>query len=191
MNELFPIFLKAHQLNILLIGGGEVAEEKLHFLLKSSPRARLKVVAEEVTKAVLEIVESHDTVTLEVRRFKTEDLIGRHLTIAATNDPDFNEELRAYADEKGILLNVADKSQLCDFYLGGVVSRGDLKLAISTNGTSPILAKRFRQFFEQEIPEEFEQVLESTSQLRKKLNGSFKTKLSQLNQLTKTLIEND
>ena len=191
MNELFPIFLKAHQLNILLIGGGEVAHEKLYFLLKSSPNARVQIIAERVNNAVLEIFENHEMVDLEIRTFEWEDLDGKHLVIAATNDPQFNDELRAYANENGVLLNIADKSSLCDFYLGGIVTRGDLKLAISTNGTSPILAKRFRQFFEQEIPEEFERVLESTSELRKKLNGSFKTKLKELNQLTKTLIQND
>ncbi|MBN4072545.1 bifunctional precorrin-2 dehydrogenase/sirohydrochlorin ferrochelatase [Crocinitomix catalasitica] len=190
MNELFPIFLKADQLNILLIGGGEVAAEKLHFLLKSSPNAKVQLVAQKVSKEVYKIIENHERINVSIRPFEKEDLIGKSLVIAATNDETFNQELRTFATEKGILLNVADKSDQCDFYLGGIVTKGDLKVAISTNGRSPILAKRFRQFFENEIPTDFERVLDSTSALRKKLNGSFKQKLKQLNAITKNLVEN-
>ena len=191
MNELFPIFLKVHQLDILLIGGGEVAEEKLHFLLKSSPNANVQIVAKEVSLEIDKIVIENTNVNLVVRPFESADLKGKQLVIAATNNPRFNDELRTLTKQKGILLNVADKAQLCDFYLGGIVTKGDLKLAISTNGSSPILAKRLRQFLENEIPNEFEKAMELTAQLRKKLKGSFKNKLKELNQLTQTLIQND
>jgi siroheme synthase-like protein len=87
------------------------------------------------------------------------------------------------------LLNVADKSTLCDFYLGGVVTKGDLKLAISTNGKSPVMAKRLRQFFEAELPETLDEVIHELQELRLKLNGSFNKKLERLNALTKELIE--
>ena len=188
MNSLFPLFVKADQINILLVGGGEIAEEKLHFLLKSSPEANVKVVAREVQESVRQIVETFDTVTLDVREFRDSDVNDKHLIIAATNNPELNDHIKWLANHKNILLNVADKSTLCDFYLGGIVTKGDLKLAISTNGKSPIMAKRLRQFFEAELPENLDEVISELQQLRHKLNGSFERKLTALNKLTKELV---
>jgi precorrin-2 dehydrogenase/sirohydrochlorin ferrochelatase len=85
------------------------------------------------------------------------------------------------------LLNVADKPEFCDFYLGGVVTKGDLKIGISTNGKSPILAKRLRETFEEILPPSLEETIASTNLLRKKLHGNFEEKLKTLNELTKDL----
>lgn len=188
MNELFPIFIKADQIRILLVGGGEVAEEKLHFLLKSSPKAQLTVVAKKVSKKVLDLIENKENVKLFQRYFRDSDVNNKHLIIAATNNPGLNEHLKWIANHKSILLNVADKCNLCDYYLGGIVTKGDLKLAISTNGKSPIMAKRLRQFFEAELPENLDEVIQELKHLRVKLNGSFERKLTALNNLTKQLV---
>lgn len=189
MNKLFPIFLKANEIDILIVGGGEIAEEKLHFLLKSSPEAKVKVVAREANDWVKSTAAQNENILLEIRDFEPSDLHQRHLVIAATNNPELNDQIRKLATDQHILLNVADKSALCDFYLGGIVTKGDLKLAISTNGQSPILAKRLRQFFEAELPDNLDEVIADLKQLRGKLNGSFERKLSALSELTKELIE--
>jgi siroheme synthase-like protein len=189
MNTLFPIFIKADQVDILMVGGGAIAEEKLFFLLKSSPHAKVKLVAREVTDEVRQIAERSTAVQIHVRDFKDSDLNGIHFVIAATNNSELNDHIKCLANSKSILLNVADKSTLCDFYLGGVVTKGDLKLAISTNGKSPVMAKRLRQFFEAELPESLDEVIHELQELRLKLNGSFNKKLERLNALTKELIE--
>lgn len=188
MNRLFPIFVKADQVSILLVGGGAIAEEKLHFLLKSSPEAAIKVVAKEIRPEVRAIIQEHQTVSHEVREFRDTDVNGRHLIIAATNNTELNDHIKWLANERNILLNVADKSALCDYYLGGIVTKGDLKLAISTNGKSPVMAKRLRQFFEAELPENLDDVINELQALRKKLGGSFERKVETLNALTKQLV---
>lgn len=187
MNTLFPLFVKADQINILLIGGREIAEEKLYFLLKSSPKANIKIIAQEANEWVRRTAIEYG-LSLEVRSFRDTDVNGRHLIIAATNNPKLNDHVKRLANQKNILLNVADKSALCDFYLGGIVTKGDLKLAISTNGKSPILAKRLRQFFEAELPESLDEVIDELQTLRFKLNGSFERKVKELNALTKQLV---
>jgi siroheme synthase-like protein len=188
MNELYPIFIKADQVNILLVGGGNVALEKLHFLLKSSPDAKVHLVSKIVSEAIIDLVKEKRNINISIRAFKPDDLINKHLVIAATNDPILNAEIKSLSNEQGTLLNVADKADLCDFFLGGVVTKGDLKLAISTNGKSPIMARRLREFFEAELPENLDEVIKELKILRGKLIGSFERKLHTLNELTKQLI---
>ncbi|MCH2233932.1 MAG: bifunctional precorrin-2 dehydrogenase/sirohydrochlorin ferrochelatase [Crocinitomicaceae bacterium] len=191
MNELFPIFIKAHETPILIIGGGEVAEEKLHFLLKSSPHARVKVVAKELTPGVISFLDNHPNLIVARRAFEPEDLKGKKLVIVAANNPELLEEVKALSEEHDILMNSADNPPYCDFYLGGIVTKGNLKIAISTNGKAPIIAKRLREFFELNLPDNLEENLEVLETLRRQLTGDFEKKLSQLNELTKELIEND
>jgi siroheme synthase-like protein len=83
---------------------------------------------------------------------------------------------------------VADTPPLCDFYLGSIVQKGDLKIAISTNGKSPTLAKRIRAFLEDVIPEDIQTSLDQLEEARKTLKGDFQQKITQLNELTKNLI---
>lgn len=189
MNELFPIFVKANQIEILLVGGGNVAREKLHFLLKSSPNARITVVAKEVERDTLNIVKEHTSVSLYNRAYDPVDLEGKQLVIVAANNAELNKQIRLQTQSENVLLNVADKPEWCDFYLGGIVTKGDLKLAISTNGKAPIMARRLREFFEQELPNNLDDLLVNLNRLRKKLNGNFNEKLHQLNELTKKIIE--
>jgi precorrin-2 dehydrogenase len=188
MNTLFPIFIKANEVKILLVGGGEIAEEKLRFLLKSSPQAKVKLVAKELNDDVRFLLNQNEQISFEVRAFRDTDINEKHMVIAATNNAELNDHIKYLANTKHILLNVADKSALCDFYLGGIVTKGDLKLAISTNGKSPVLAKRLRQFFEAELPESLDEVISELQALRLKLNGGFDRKLSTLNELTKDLV---
>jgi len=188
MNELFPIFLKANQINMLIIGGGKVAQEKLFFLQKSSPLAKITLVAKEINEEVYSILLQFPRPTIYNRSFTIEDIADKHIVIAATNNHPLNIELRYLADKYHFLLNVADKPEFCDFYLGGVVTKGDLKLAISTNGKSPILAKRLRETFEEILPPSLEKTISSTHELRKKLHGNFDDKLKKLNALTQELI---
>lgn len=188
MNTLFPIFLKADRLQFLIVGGGAVALEKLHFLQKSSPQARVQLVALKVLPEVMDLVGLFPNAQVFQRAFSVEDIADKHLVIAATNNKALNDELRWLADRYRFILNVADKPELCDFYLGGVVTKGDLKLAISTNGKSPIMAKRLRQTFEAILPPTLEETISKTHALRNQLHGDFDEKLKQLNELTQKLI---
>lgn len=188
-NELYPIFLKVDVLNVLIVGGGEVAEEKLTFLLKSSPNANVTVLSPQFNNAVVKLASKHQVKLIKSLYYK-EYLTNRHLVIAATNDKVVNYTIYQDAKQKNLLINVADTPKLCDFYLGGIVTKGNVKIAISTNGTSPTLAKRLRQLLEEVIPDDIDTLAQNLNNYRKKLKGDFKNKVEQLNELTKGFIYN-
>jgi len=190
-NPLYPIFLKLHQLNMLIVGAGEVGYEKISFMLKSSPRARITMVAPWVNPEITELLDSTPEHHVHIVRkpFELADLDGRDLVVAATNIPELNKEVHAAAKERGILINVADTPALCDFYLGSIVTRGDLKVAISTNGKSPTFAKRFRQLLEASLPAETTDLLDHLKAFRDTLGGDFEHKVKELNQLTASILE--
>jgi precorrin-2 dehydrogenase/sirohydrochlorin ferrochelatase len=186
-NELYPIFLKVSQLHILIVGGGTVALEKLRFLLKSSPNAKVLVVSKEFKSSLLELTGKFNISTVKARYNKT-SLTNKQIVIAATNDSAINKQIYLDAKAKNILINVADTPELCDFYLGGIVTKGHVKIAISTNGKSPTLAKRLRQFFEEVIPDDINELAENLNTYRKTLRTDFSAKILHLNKLTKTLV---
>ncbi len=78
---------------------------------------------------------------------------------------------------------------MCDFYLGSIVNKGNLKIAISTNGKSPVLARRMREFLEQEIPDNIDKTLTYLNQYRSNLKGNFNEKLRRLNKVTEVLVK--
>ncbi len=187
-NELYPIFLKTNQLHILVVGGGEVALEKLSFLLKSSPNAVVKVLSPWLRPKTKAFMQSKHIAHVKAE-YHCSFLNGHHMVIATTDKPEVNKQVFEDCRAKQILVNVADNPPLCDFYMGGIVSKGHLKIAISTNGQSPTMAKRLRQWLEDLIPDETDQLLEQLHAYRKTLKGDFQQKISHLNQLTKSLIE--
>ncbi|MCB0689311.1 MAG: bifunctional precorrin-2 dehydrogenase/sirohydrochlorin ferrochelatase [Saprospiraceae bacterium] len=190
LNTLYPIFLKMSNLRILIVGAGEVAKEKLHFLLKSSPDSQVTVIAPDISSEIVDLFSSSKYQINIIRKpFYPEILEKFNLVVAATNLPVLNEEVYLAAKEKGILINVADTPELCDFYMGSIVTKGDLKIAISTNGKSPTFAKRFRQLLEQILPDNIEELLPNLHQLRSKLQLNFSEKVNYLNEVTKALIE--
>jgi len=186
-NELYPIFLKVSQLNVLIVGGGKVACEKLTFLLKSSPNANVLVVSMDFDEEVLELTDKFNVSILKVRYNKLA-LKNKQLVIAATNNEQVNKQIYEDAKVENILINVADTPKLCDFYLGGIVTKGNVKIAISTNGKSPTLAKRLRQFFEEVIPDNIDELAENLNSFRKTIKGDFSNKVAELNKLTEKLL---
>jgi len=187
-NELYPVFLKVNQLNVLIVGGGTVALEKLSFLLKSSPNAKVLVVSRDFDEALIELVNKFDVSIVKASYNKTA-LKNKQLIIAATNNREVNKMIFEDAKAENILINVADTPELCDFYLGGIVTKGNIKIAISTNGKSPTLAKRLRQFFEEVIPENIDELAENLNGFRKTIQGDFKEKVNSLNEFTKGIVQ--
>ena len=190
-NPLYPIFLKLHQLNLLIVGAGEVGYEKLFFILKSSPEARITVVANWINPEIKQLLaerKGRHRVTIIEKDFEPQDIEGHQLVIAATNIRPLNARIRGEASSRGKLVNVADTPDLCDFYLGSIVTRGNLKVAISTNGKSPTFAKRFRQALEEILPEDTNDLLNQLGAIRDQLKGGFAEKVKQLNELTASLL---
>jgi siroheme synthase-like protein len=187
-NELYPVFLKVHQFDTLIVGGGEVGLEKLTFLLKSSPQARVTLVGKTILPGIKALAEKHAQVTLIERAFFSEDLTEMQMAIIATEDQLLNKAIRDEAKLRGILVNVADTPALCDFYLGSIVTKGDLKVAISTNGKSPTIAKRLKEMLNEILPDEIDSLLQHMRIIRDQLKGSFGAKVQKLNHLTEDLV---
>ncbi|WP_343632528.1 TSUP family transporter [Fluviicola sp.] len=187
-NELFPVFLKTHELQVLLVGGGAVALEKLRALLLNSPETNVTVVAREYLDEFIDFAERHETVYMEVRDFEETDIAGKQLVITALNDLEFSEHLMNLAHDAGILYNAADKPELCTFYLGSVVKKGHLKIGISTNGKSPTLAKRLKEILDENLPDELNDSALHLNEFRNFLKGDFTKKVKKMNQATAGLI---
>lgn len=184
-NFLYPIFLKLEELSLLIIGGGNIALEKLESVLANSPGARIKLVALEISDQVKELKKNYPNLTLHERSFTDNDFNSADLAIVAVNDIFVAEQIRDRAHQNNTLVNIADKPDLCDFYLGSIVRKGNLKIAVSTNGKSPTVAKRLREILTETIPdEEMDGLLDNMQNIRNQLKGDFTYKVKELNRLT-------
>jgi len=121
------------------------------------------------------------------KNFEPTDLNDKDIVIVAINDKTTSSYIRAIAKEKKVLANVADKPGLCDFYLSSVVQKGNLKIAISTNGKSPTMAKRLKETLDDVLPNKLDKILTNMETIRKNMNGNFADKVKKLNKVTKLL----
>lgn len=185
-NTLFPIFLKLEQLTILLIGGGNVAHEKLTALLHNCPGASVKVVATDISPAVRALIDLY-RLPFECRTFQEQDLAGIDLVMIAINDKTVSAAIHSICKKNRLLTNVADTPAYCDFYLSSIVQKGSMKIAISTNGKSPTIAKRVKEVLNETFPEELEEVLNNMGKIRNTLKGDFSQKVRHLNEITRGL----
>jgi siroheme synthase-like protein len=188
-NPLFPVFLKLNDLHTVLIGAGNVGLEKLTAIIQNSPCAKVTVVALNISPGIYDVAAELNSVSIIQKSFEDSDLDNADLVIAATNDSDLNNFIRQSAHDRKLLINVADKPELCDFYLSSIVQKGDLKIAISTNGKSPTIAKRLKEVLNEGLPCELDNTLQQMSTLRNSLNGDFAYKVKKLNEVTSILIE--
>lgn len=188
-NQLFPVFIKLNTIHTLLVGAGPVGLEKLTAILGNSPDANVTVIGLEVLPELKQLAAQHERVSVLKRAFEVTDLDGIDLVVAATNNDELNQQIRSEADRRNLLVNFADKPDLCNFYLGSIVKKGDLKIAISTNGKSPTIAKRLKQVLNDSLPEEINDTLQNMQALRNTLNGDFASKVKKLNAVTSSLVE--
>jgi siroheme synthase-like protein len=185
-NTLFPVFFKLEKVITLVVGGGYVASEKLTAIYNNSPKANIRLVATEINSDVRAFIEKYN-IPCHERPFEASDLEEIDLAIIAINDREISTQIHTACTAKGVLTNVADKPELCDFYLSSVVQKGNLKMAISTNGKSPTIAKRVKEVLNETFPEEMDKVLDNMENIRKKLRGDFSDKVRQLNDITSVL----
>jgi precorrin-2 dehydrogenase/sirohydrochlorin ferrochelatase len=142
------MFLKLAGKQCLVVGAGNVGDPKIGGLLETG--ARIRVVSPDASAAVREWARE-GKIDLELRAFSPGDLDGTFLAIVATNSRTLNERVYQEAQRRGVLCNVVDVPDLCDFFYPAVVRRGDLQIAISTAGQSPSLAQKIRQQLEKQF----------------------------------------
>jgi precorrin-2 dehydrogenase / sirohydrochlorin ferrochelatase len=165
---LFPAFLKLANRRVLVVGGGSIAAQKIPGLLEAG--AHVHVVSPKLHPALVEWVRTRQ-IDWCPKPFEPEDLVGAFLVIAATSLRELNAEVFAEADRRNILCNAVDDTENCHFYYGSIVQRGDLQIAISTNGKSPALAQRLRKELEQQFGPEYECWLEWLGAARETLRA--------------------
>jgi precorrin-2 dehydrogenase len=139
------MFVKLDGRTCLVIGAGKIGESKIAGLMDTG--AVIRVVALEATDAVKEWAQA-GKIALELRGFSAADLDAVFLTVVATCSNELNRLVYDESRRRGVLCNVVDVPDICDFYYGAVVRRGDLQIAVSTNGKSPFLAQKLRQQLE-------------------------------------------
>jgi siroheme synthase-like protein len=187
-NRLFPVFVKLERLRLLIVGGGNVCLEKLQAVVQNSPATPVTIVATHISAPVRALAQLHPNIRLLERPYHPSDLEYADIAIVAVNDRGISEFVARDAKINGVLVNVADTPDLCDFYLSSIVRKGNLKIAISTNGKSPTIAKRLKEEIGGMIPEEMESVLDNMQTIRGQMNGDFPEKVRRLNQLTEVLV---
>ena len=147
--EALPVFLNVRGVRCLVAGGGEVAFRKARLLARA--RAELHIVAPEAGDPMLELLQEHGG-RLDRREIRKEDFEGAQLVIAATDDPQVNENVSRWARERGIPVNVVDQPALCTFYMPAIVDRSPVVVAISSSGTSPVLTRSLKEMNEVMMP---------------------------------------
>jgi siroheme synthase-like protein len=188
-NNLFPVFLKLETLQLLIVGGGYVGMEKLEAVISNSPATAITLVATQISDAIKELAKNYPNILLIEKPYDITDFAENDIVIAAINDPEISKQVVQDAKSKKILVNAADKPELCDFYLSSVVKKGNLKIAISTNGKSPTIAKRVKEVLNETLPDEIDDLLNNMQNILNKMSGDFTEKVKQLNELTKKLAE--
>lgn len=180
MTNLFPMFLKLEGRQVLVVGAGKVGEPKIAGLLDSG--AHIRVVARQASPAVHEWAQG-GKIELELRAYSANDLNGKSLAVVATSSRALNEQIYHEANLHGILCNVVDVPDLCDFYYPAVVRRGDLQIAVSTAGQSPSLAQKIRQQLEKQFGPAYAAWVAELGETRKLILASELTKERKLDLL--------
>lgn len=164
----FPIYLELSNRRAVVIGAGSVAARKVAALHDAG--ARIVVIAEHV-KSTLEQAFQFPGVELVLDAYHKHYLAGATLAIAATNDPVLNRRVFLDCQELEVLCNVVDQPELCDFYMPAVVKRGDLQIAIGTDGHCPAYSGHLRRKLEESFTHEHGHFLEQLEKTRKQVIG--------------------
>jgi precorrin-2 dehydrogenase / sirohydrochlorin ferrochelatase len=166
---LFPLFLKLKARKCLVVGAGKIGEGKIAGLLEAG--AQVRTVAPTATKRV-KAWARQGKIRWLARIFRDTDLRACFCVVAATSSKELHKRIFRLARQQGVLCNVVDVPELCDFYYPAVVRRGPLQIAISTSGESPALAQRLRTKLEAEFGPEYARWVKELGKSRRKLRGT-------------------
>lgn len=164
----YPLFLDLKGKRVVVIGGGEVALRKIESMLDHG--AVVTVIAPELVPGIRELARRR-ALTIQLRKFESGDCDAVALVIAATDDKNVQLRVRQDAAKAGVLVNVVDVPDLCDFIVPALFSRGDISIAVSTNGKSPSLAARLRDRIGSHIGPGYARLAERLGKLRPELRS--------------------
>lgn len=188
-NFLFPVFLKPERVRLLIIGGNAKAFEKLTAILNSVPTIHIKLISSLIEPEIKELAAIHPSLTLEERSFVSTDFDEINLIIATVAQLDLARQLRQFSIEKEKLIALTEWPDLSDFFLGAVIKKGQLKIAVSTNSKSPAIAQRLCEVFNATIPDEMDELLHNMERIRERLSGDVDKRVKVLNKVARGLVE--
>jgi precorrin-2 dehydrogenase / sirohydrochlorin ferrochelatase len=169
VTNLFPMFMKLAGKQCLVVGAGKVGEPKIGGLIDTG--ASIHVVATAASGQVREWADA-GKIDLELRAFSENDFDGKFLAVVATASENLNKVIYHEAQRRGVLCNVVDVPEYCDFFYPAVVQRGDLQIAVSTAGQSPSLAQKIRQQLERQFGPGYAEWVEQLGETRRLILGS-------------------
>ncbi len=175
----FPVLINLNKFPSLVIGGGNVAHRKVTTLLNF--KAKITVVAPKICKPLNELSKKNKIKIIK-ESYKKNHLKNFDIVFCATDNSKIN--LKVYNDCKAEkkLLNVADVPELCDFILPAVVQRGDLTIAVSSQGTAPFYAAEVKNKLNHIFPEYYKEILEIAGEYRANILSSRRISNSKLKQ---------
>jgi precorrin-2 dehydrogenase/sirohydrochlorin ferrochelatase len=163
----YPVFLDIQDKEVVIVGGGHVAHQKLGGLVDAG--ARVTLISPALSPEVQQFVDDGD-VTHISRDYQDGDMDGYFLAFVATDDGAINKVVADEARSKQVWINAVDDVPNCDFIMPGVVRQGDLVLAISTSGLSPAMARKAREDIEEFLGEDDAELLALAAEVRRELN---------------------
>lgn len=172
MENAYPIFVKLQGRKCLVIGGGQVGFRKAETLLQYG--AQVDVIACEITEEMRALAD-HGRINLSVRAYEDGDEEGHSIVFAATGDSSVNRRIAENCHAKGIWLNAVDDPEHCDFYVPAQLRRGDVTVAVSTFGKSPVLAAQIKEKIAEVITGEYGVLADLLGEIREEVNGSGKS----------------
>ena len=169
----FPFFLQLDQLPCLIVGGGSVAERKLDLLIKA--KADITVISLEFSDYILDLAKTHNIRCVK-KEYSNKILEENkyNFVISATNDVSLNERVAKDCKKYNIIVNVVDQPEICDFIFPSILERGDITVAVSTGGASPVLARVLRTKLETMVPGSYGKLAEIVSANRIKVREKMK-----------------
>ena len=184
MPSFYPIHINIDDKKCLVVGGGRVAERKVSVLVRYGGKV---VVVSPTTTKKIKTLSKNKKIIWHKRIYRFSDLNKAFLVFCATNSEKINSEISKEAKKRGIIVNVVDSPEDCDFISPSLIERGHLKVSISTEGLAPLLSKRLREELERRFGKEYRQYtaliakVRSTILKNKRLNDQKKRK--KMNQL--------
>jgi len=164
----YPVFLDLAGKRVLVVGGGNIAYQKMENLLKAG--ADVTVISPELNEPMAALKAEGRFRHIE-REYRPGDIEGYALAFVATDDRSANEAINREGKEKRVWVNAVDDPPYCDFIMPGVVQRGDLVIAVSTSGRSPAMARKMREELEAFLAEEWVAMLELAAEVRAELRA--------------------
>ena len=166
----YPIMLDVRHRPALVIGGNSVAAEKAAALHAAG--AQVTILSPDFCEEIQELAQSQ-TITLRYKTYEASDLVGAFVVVAAaTYEPELAEAIWNDGQKNGQLVNIVDVPARCNFIVPSILRRGSLTIAVSTEGTSPSLAKRIRQQLEDIFPSAYEGYMQLATVARKYMRAA-------------------